>query len=339
MLMVSGTSNTHPLLTIAIPTWERAQTLNKALSNLLPQVVEFKNEIQVVISDNASIDNTQQIVSVWISKFSEIDILYNRNSKNIDFFGNFAKCRELAFGEYIWLLSDDDFVFPNLIKNIIYTIKNNKDLAVIYLKNANDSSGFNQILLQKEEFIKTETNAISLISKCIFFNIKSNDKILIEQYRNNAFIGFIFLLNSFNHSNKVIIIRGKSLKVGQDKPKGYKYFDVFINHMQDVINYMEKIGISRLTILTYRNKYLLHFLLPIFLIYKAEQKLSFGTFTEEEIATTKEVNRLIKKNYRDLVKYWMIFYPLSMVPPLFLSSLLQFKRIIKKKIEYFYPYF
>lgn len=41
--MESGIDNIQPLLTIAIPTWNRADTLDNALTNLIPQLYGFEN--------------------------------------------------------------------------------------------------------------------------------------------------------------------------------------------------------------------------------------------------------------------------------------------------------
>jgi glycosyltransferase involved in cell wall biosynthesis len=331
--MESGTVSAYPLLSITIPTWNRAQTLAKALSLLLPQVEKYSNEIEVVLSDNASDDNTSEIVQNYIKNYPGINIASNRNNENIKFFGNFVKCRELAQGKYIWILSDDDFVCPKVVSNIINAIKNNKDIAAIYLKNEIGSDAFDQIVLHKEEFIKKETNAMSLISKCIFLNNKNNDKDLIARYQNNAFMGFIFLLNSFQCYEKVLIIKGESLQTGKDRPKGYNYFDVFINHMQEVIDYMNTIAIPKSLILYYRNKYLLGFLLPIYLVFRAERHLNFGDFKKEEILPIKIINMMIRKNYNNLWRYWLIFYPFTLFPAYFLSSLLYFRRFLRFKLK------
>ncbi len=49
-----------PKLTVIIPTRERADTLFHTLRTVLEQ--EYEN-LEIIVSDNASIDNTRQVVS------------------------------------------------------------------------------------------------------------------------------------------------------------------------------------------------------------------------------------------------------------------------------------
>jgi abequosyltransferase len=55
-------TNEQPILTIAIPTYNRDFILSKALDNLLPQLSIYEDDIELIISDNASTDNTQEVI-------------------------------------------------------------------------------------------------------------------------------------------------------------------------------------------------------------------------------------------------------------------------------------
>lgn len=49
-----------PILTVAIPTWNRAQALDNCLRSVC---ANLPNGIEVLVSDNASTDNTGKIVA------------------------------------------------------------------------------------------------------------------------------------------------------------------------------------------------------------------------------------------------------------------------------------
>lgn len=66
------------LLTIAIPTYNGANTISNMLEILLPQCDE---RVEILISDNASTDNTKLIIDKYIEKYE--NIIYVRNAKNI----------------------------------------------------------------------------------------------------------------------------------------------------------------------------------------------------------------------------------------------------------------
>ena len=115
----SGMMSLHnkiPLLTIAIPTYNRAKSLFECLTCLKNANPQNFN-IEVIVSDNASTDNTKQIVE----KFSkEFPISYFRNDENLGPNKNFYLLTDVyAHGKYCWLLGDDDRVTPDSIKNIV----------------------------------------------------------------------------------------------------------------------------------------------------------------------------------------------------------------------------
>ena len=87
------------LLTIAIPTYNGAKTIRNALDILLPQCTD---EIELVISDNTSTDETPEIIPEYQKLYP---IRYIRNKINIGPDANFLQCMKLASGKFTYLLS------------------------------------------------------------------------------------------------------------------------------------------------------------------------------------------------------------------------------------------
>ncbi len=56
--MESGLDKCFPLLTMAIPTFNRSNILNDALYILIPQIKKYGNQVELIISDNASDSNS-----------------------------------------------------------------------------------------------------------------------------------------------------------------------------------------------------------------------------------------------------------------------------------------
>jgi glycosyltransferase involved in cell wall biosynthesis len=60
----------QPLLSICIPTFNRAYILEKTLHSIVSQkIFQDTNEIEVIVSDNCSSDNTFEIVNKYIKKY------------------------------------------------------------------------------------------------------------------------------------------------------------------------------------------------------------------------------------------------------------------------------
>lgn len=330
--MEFGTGNNLPILSIAIPTWNRCESLNSALKYLLPQINNFSKQVEILISDNGSEDDTAKVVAMYINRYPELKIIANKNSTNLGFYGNLMKCRELSSGKFLWVLSDDDYVADGLIAEVMKNISSAEELAVIYLKNNVFQNELKSHKLNRDQLLIQEGFKIGLISSVLFLNNKENDEFIYEKYFNNAFLGFIFLLNAFNFNNQVIVIEGNCLKAANAKPKGYNFFDIFINHMQGVIEYMRSINFPQKIIMKYRCEYLRNFIGPYYLVYKGEKVLKFGDFKKSEIASIKEVETWIYNAYADLKCYWFYFYPLRITPWFLFASALKIRtKWLKRK--------
>lgn len=101
-----------PKVTIAIPTRNRADFLIGAVTSALKQTYE---NIEVIVSDNASTDNTVKRVQ----KINDRRLIILEQKTNIGQGGNFNACLKKASGEFFILLPDDDFLEPTAVENLI----------------------------------------------------------------------------------------------------------------------------------------------------------------------------------------------------------------------------
>ncbi len=110
-----------PILSICIPTFNRADLLKLALQSLLPQVAELKGKVEVIVSDNCSTDHTQQVVEIMQRNGP---IRYYRNSTNIGAARNInCVASELAAGEFCWILGDDDMIIQGKLSKLVGIIE------------------------------------------------------------------------------------------------------------------------------------------------------------------------------------------------------------------------
>ncbi|MFA5329305.1 MAG: glycosyltransferase family 2 protein [Prolixibacteraceae bacterium] len=229
--MISGQNNTiQPLLTIAIPTWNRANQLGEALNHLLPQIEHYTGIIEFIISDNASSDNTIDIIDHAIKKYQSINFILYRQKENNGFFGNFHKCISLGTGKYFWLLSDDDFVFEGVISLLINIFKE-EEVGAVFLNDWTGDKTKKEIHTYKytnqKSFFKEGPHRHSLISGIIYRNtIKGNDKIF-EMLKGNPLIGYAVYLNAINKYDKFVIIYGNSLQVRNDQITRFNALKIF----------------------------------------------------------------------------------------------------------------
>jgi len=97
-------------ISICIPTYNRSMLLKNCLLHLHTFTsINF----EIIIGDNASTDDTPQMVDDISDKFTHF--AYHRHTHNIGFARNMDAILRMARGEYIYILSDDDLIFENAL--------------------------------------------------------------------------------------------------------------------------------------------------------------------------------------------------------------------------------
>lgn len=125
------------LLSICIPTKNRAKILAESLKSIVSQSIFLNsNDIEIIISDNASTDNTSDIVNLFIEQYPG-KIRYYKNE--VDFGGkNFEIALGYGRGELLKLANDSLSWLPGslemIIKIIHYTIDNKP--PIFFLNNS-----------------------------------------------------------------------------------------------------------------------------------------------------------------------------------------------------------
>jgi len=101
------------------------------LQAVLPQVAAHADKVELWISDNASPDHTPQVVAEAQSLGS---LQYSRNSTNLGIVANIITLtNDLASGEFVWVLGDDDLLRPNALARVLTALEENRELDLINL--------------------------------------------------------------------------------------------------------------------------------------------------------------------------------------------------------------
>jgi len=126
-------------LSICIPTYNRDGNLINFLNSIYISSLELDFKFQVCVSDNCSTDNTQEVVS---KAQSLMDIKYHKNSKNLGRVRNYLNVVNMAEGEFIWLIGDDDLLMPDAIKEINLLIKSHRDVDFFFINSCSLSDEY-----------------------------------------------------------------------------------------------------------------------------------------------------------------------------------------------------
>jgi glycosyltransferase involved in cell wall biosynthesis len=115
-----------PLVSICIPTYNAEDFLGSMLESVLNQ--DYDN-IEIIVSDNASEDNTWAIAETFLV-YNNLKLY--RNIENIGGEANFNKCLDLANGKYVALLHSDDLYSNDMVRAQINAFEENPELSVVF---------------------------------------------------------------------------------------------------------------------------------------------------------------------------------------------------------------
>ena len=102
------------LLSICIPTFNRASSLDNCLNSILISSHDLNFNFEICVSDNFSECDNESIINIYKKK---LNINYNKNSKNLGHGKNLLKAVSMAKGDYVWTLGDDDLLLPQQLQN------------------------------------------------------------------------------------------------------------------------------------------------------------------------------------------------------------------------------
>ena len=111
----------QPLLSICIPTYNRSQHLAHTLDSIISDD-GFCDEVEIVISDNASTDDTGIVAQSYASKYANVK--YYRNEENIRDF-NFPTALDRGTGLYVKLNNDNRVFAKGAVAYMLAAIKEN----------------------------------------------------------------------------------------------------------------------------------------------------------------------------------------------------------------------
>jgi glycosyltransferase involved in cell wall biosynthesis len=120
-----GVDRTEPLLSVGIPTFQRADKLERAVKSVLNQT---HRNIELVISDNASEDHTEALCRALCAR--DPRVRYLRSSVNRGPTANFNTVFDELCGDYTMVLSDDDWLDPDYLSSCLAELRLRPDLVL-----------------------------------------------------------------------------------------------------------------------------------------------------------------------------------------------------------------
>lgn len=115
-----------PLVTIGIPTYNRASLVGRAIDSALAQDYP---QLEIVVSNNASADGTEEACLARVAADSRLR--YVQQDRNIGATRNFEEVLRLASGDYFMWLGDDDWIDPNYVRLCLGALTDDVGMALV----------------------------------------------------------------------------------------------------------------------------------------------------------------------------------------------------------------
>ena len=120
-------SNRLPHVSVGLAVYNGENFIKEAIDSILTQTFE---DFELIISDNASTDKTQEICLDYAAKDQRIR--YYRNDRNLGAAWNQNRVFELSTGTYFKLAAHDDVIAPEYLAKCVEALDQNPDVVLCH---------------------------------------------------------------------------------------------------------------------------------------------------------------------------------------------------------------
>ena len=164
-------NNSHlPKVSILIPAYNKPHYLELALKSALNQTYE---NIEIIISDDSTNGEVQSMIQPYLSEYECITYVKNKPRLEAE---NFNKCIELANGDYINFLLDDDLFHPEKIKRMMY--------CFFSLENISFVTSYRELIDENGKVLSPSTLNVKIAKETTLFEGKELGDYMLKNLKN-----------------------------------------------------------------------------------------------------------------------------------------------------------
>lgn len=225
---------TPPIFTYSFITYNRSKYLVKALHSVLRQVGN-DDLVEVLVSDNASTDDTKEIVQGLQKKYHNLK--YHRTATNVGAEGNLHEALRHSMGEYVMVAGDDDYVVDGALYTMISHIYRHRRCSLFFVTQGTADMKFLSYegegaadYIEKNGFYVTFISSI-VMKRDLYKNIdnpeKYNDTLLPQLY---------LQMEMLKQEPSFSVLGLHWWETAEDRsPKGYNLIEVFVRNYFDIL--------------------------------------------------------------------------------------------------------
>ena len=303
----------QPILTIAVPTYNRRELLDLCLSQLVPQVRSRPGEVELLVSDNGSTDGTRDLVDAYLA--SGVPLRYIQNESNLGPDRNFAQCFAQASGKFILLLGDDDVLLDGALEKLLPVLRN-ENPGVVHVKThafredfraerpKRDPSGNSIIYSDPKAFAARVNVNFTFISANVVNKSLVDESLRPEDFLATGLVQLSWTLSAVLNAQVNIFLDDLIVAAKVENTGGYQLCRVFGVNMNRIFKMFEDKGadpeffriVNRKTITTFFPGWIL------------KLRARGGAFQDEDYFET------LRPDFRGFPTLWTMVWPVSKWP-------------------------
>ncbi len=316
--------NSTPLLSICIPTYNRAWYLEKALDCLCSQrIFRETSLVEICVSDNASADDTPAVVARFQQRYGA-KIVYHRNTENIHD-KNFEQALSLGSGTYLKLCNDTAWFEPGMLERMLEHVHRwQEEKPVLFFKESRKKCGVTELhgldaFVDAVSYYMCSTNSFG-IWKDDFDSLSD-----FSRFSSRSFAHTDALLRLIVQKKKSVVIRDDFfIAIWPPSKGGYNFAEVFGDNY---IGILKENGVSPAALRREQVRSLRHIVRYYFDADDHYRFLKTGYMP-------------FMRGYRSLPQFWLSFLRAAK-KKLHASVLRAFSselRLFRRKWKNFYPF-
>ena len=273
------------LLTVAIPTWNRASFIKLNLEQLSLQLVGIEQFVEILVSDNCSTDETREVVASFIHR--NIPIKYLRNEENLGSDHNIAQCFNEATGQYVLILGDDDFLIDGALQWLVKHLSQH-ELGVLCLRSYGfdvdfrkefpGGSGGEVLFEDPGKFLAKVGALITFISACVI-NKNILGKLDARDFCGGNLVQVHLVIRAALAAKQSLFANRYLIACKRNNSGGYDFSLVFVEELGRILDQYVSMGLSVSAIKAFETKMLLGY----FPFYLFRQRLRQAGDTESAL--------------------------------------------------------
>lgn len=300
------------LLTIAVPTFNRARYLQLCLDRLRDQVSGNEDRVEVIVSDNCSPDDTGAVVEQ--AKRDGLPVHYVRNQENIGADRNFIQCFRMARTVYVLLLSDDDILLEGGLKRLLAVLETG-DYGVVHLRSYGFSGDYNaerpkkspdniKVYDEVNDFIDDVNLMLTFVSGNIVNKDKVDPDLDLDAVARSNLAQFAWNLSAALNAEKNLYLDYYTVAAQRDNTGNYPLCTVFGRNLREILDGFVTKGVDPSWFRPFDREVVCRFLPPFLIRFKKDR----GQFAAEDPYA------MLYPAFSHYLPFWIILVPILRLP-------------------------